>query len=171
MKTRKILIAVGLVVVLVLGTVVVAGAEPAFGRLTGGGNWFYDVAGWAWGRMNVTWDPVTGEADGFLKYTSYTEEKPKNFGGWEGEVLCTAVGEYDGMPAVSLVVQVVEATYWIPGYYAKFIVADGGNEEQDWLGLSVWGATGPVPDHPGCEYLEPFYAWPVDHGNFTIHMP
>ena len=70
------------------------------------------------------------------------------------------------MPAVSMVVEVIDG--WTPGYYAKFIIADGG--EQDWVGLSVWDlVNGPVPDMPSCEYEDPFYAWPVEGGNFTIH--
>ena len=171
MKVKQIMVAIGLVVILFVGTTIVASAEPAFGRLAGGGNWVYEVVGWAWGRINVTFDPVTGDADGFLKYMSYSEDKPGNFGGWEGKAICTALGEFEGLPTLSIVVEVTGGTYWEYGTYAKFIVADGGNEADDLLGLSVWGMDGPVPDMPSCEFEPPFYWWPVDNGNFTLHIP
>lgn len=171
MKIKQILIAVGLIAILLAATTLVASAKPAFGRITGGINYPYDLAGWAWAEINITFDPVSGDADGFLHYKSYTVEKPKDWGGWIGEAICADLGEFNGLPAVSLVVQVVDGG-WTTGYYAKFIIADGGLKGDDWVGLSVWDLeNGPVPDHPGCEYQDPFYPWPSVNGNLTVHMP
>ncbi len=175
MKLRKWVVIFIVVAILLVGTVMAANAAAKL-RVTGGINYPYPPdtqAGWAWAEMNVAID-ADGSADGMLRYKSYTVEKPKDWGGWIGEPICGAFGEYLGLPTVSIVFEVidtVDAPSWV-GKYAKASITDGGPKaEDDLVGLVVWGLDGPVATMPTCEFEAPFFAWPGVNGNMTIHMP
>jgi len=176
MKLRKWMLVFVLVVILLVGSVAAANASARL-RVTGGINYPYPPdtqSGWAWAEMSITIDSA-GNAEGMMRYKSYTVDKPKDWGGWVGEPICGAFGEYMGLPTVSIVFRVedtVDAPSWI-GKYAKASISDGGqNAQNDLLGLVVWDLeNGPVEEMPSCDFEEPFFAWPGVNGNFTIHMP
>jgi len=175
MKLRKWSLVFVLVLILLVASVVAVNAAAKL-RVTGGINYPYPpdlLTGWAWGEMNITIDQ-DGKAEGMFRYKSYTVDKPKDFGGWIGEPICGALGEYMGLPTVAIVVRVadtVDAPEWV-GKYAKFTASDGGPKaEDDLVGLVAWGPEGPVDEQPECVFEEPFFAWPGVNGNFTIHMP
>lgn len=176
MKMRKLILALVLVATLLVVTVLAASAAKMV-RVTGGVNYPYrdgpeDEIGWAYYAGNITIDSVTGDAEGFTHYKSYSVEKPKDWGGWNGEAVCGAVGDIDGVPTVVYVVRVVEASdpSWV-GKYAKVSITDGGqNAAEDMVGLVVWDlVNGPVEIMPSCDFELPFYAWPGVNGNLTIH--
>lgn len=179
MKARKMFFVLVLAALLLLGTVLVASAANT-ARLTGSFHYDYEETGRAWSTLNVSFDPVTYDAEGVIHYRVYgVNENPKEWESWVGEPVCAALGEIDGHPAVSLVVQVVEQNNidpaWVEEYpYMKYTVIDGGqNASEDWFGLVVWDLLNnhPVADMPSCEFEEPlpFAIWPGVHGNFTIH--
>ena len=163
MKKRLILM-VALVAILVLGTVFVAYAGSA-GRITGAMKAEY-FTGWNWFQINVDVSP-SGEASGFAKYRSWTEA-PNEWDYWRAEPICVSFGEFEGMPAATIVSKFTEASDdLIVGQYSKGIFVDGGsNAKNDLIGLVVWP---PVDDEPDCAFEEPFYAWPGVGGNITIH--
>ncbi|MEJ2759745.1 MAG: hypothetical protein P8046_14800, partial [Anaerolineales bacterium] len=114
--------------------------------------------------------PVTGITDGFINYRSYSEEKPKNLGGWKGTPICGEYSTYNGFPAVVLVVQLDEADVWTAGDYVKFMMVDGGqNATEDLLGLIVFP---PIPEPPNCDFELPpdipGFSWYGVNGNLTI---
>jgi len=175
MKLRKWMLVFVLVVILLVASVVAANAAAKL-KVTGGGNYIYPPdtqTGWAWGSLSITID-ADGKAEGMFRYKSYTEHKPKDWGGWIGEPICGVYGEYAGRPTVAIVVQVaetVDAPGWV-GKYAKFTVSDGDPiAEDDLIGLVEWGEEGPVDEMPSCAFEPPFFAWAVENGNMTIHMP
>lgn len=169
MKLKRVLLVTALVAILLVGSVIVADAAK-MRRITGAMNYEYDYAGWAWVELNVTFDPATGEANGFTHYKSYTIEKPKDWGGWDGEAVCAALTEFNGAPAVIMVVEIVAVRGEDPlavGQFVKFITSDGGpHASNDQVGLMIFP---PVEDEPDCSYIEPFYSWYGVNGNVTIH--
>ena len=168
---KKVILVAILVAVLLAGIVLVANAKGLV-KVTGSMNYPYGP-GWGWVQLNVKIDPSTHAVEGFIKYRSYDNEgMPPEFGGWYGIPIC---GDYkitdNGDPAVSLVVQLSESTYWPNDYFVKFVVVDGGqNASQDWVGLVVFP---PEPSQPGCDYEEPLdiegFSWYGVNGNVMIH--
>lgn len=158
-------------VILLIGSVVVAKAANQT-RITGGMNYPYADGGWAWAEMNITIDPLTGEANGFGDYRSYSVDKPKDWGGWYGNAICGAVGEYEGMPAAVVVLQLEETTDFTVGQYIKFLIADGGQPAtEDFVGLIVFP---PADIQPNCDFEMPLpyegFTWYGVGGNITIHQ-
>lgn len=129
----------------------------------------YGATGWAWSTSNLVLTPSTGKLRGRMDYVSYTDD-PEVLAYWWGKPMCGAIGKYQGMPAVVMVVKITRVAGAMPeeraGKYFKAIVTDGGeNPEDDWMGLVVWDMiTGPVEEMPSCEFEEPFYAWPISNG-------
>jgi hypothetical protein len=175
MKTRKLIVALGLVVLLLVGSVLVASAADKI-KLTGSANNTYFGLGWEWIDANVTVDPMTGDADGKLRYRVYEyADDPKVFYRWTGEPVCGALGDIDGVPTLALVIQIQEVRNipeeWV-GRYAKITVTDGGeNASQDLFGIVVWDFENnmPVSEQPTCKFAEPFIAYSSQNGNLTIH--
>lgn len=170
MKLRRVLLVTVLVVILLIGSVAAVNAAK-MRRVVGGMNYDYDAAGWAWFELNVTYDPVTEEVNGFTHYKSYTTEKPKDWGGWRGEPVCANFTEYEGNPAVIMVVRIVEAlgdNTVTPGWFVKFLTADGGpHASNDYAGLMIFP---PIEEEPDCSFDDPiFWDWYGVNGNITIH--
>ena len=67
MKTRKLFLVLVLVVILLMGTGLVANAADKI-RVNGGVNNTLFGIGWEWIRVNLTIDPVTHEAIGETNY-------------------------------------------------------------------------------------------------------
>lgn len=168
---KKMILVLVLVLVLLLGTILVANAKGLI-KVTGGMHYPYG-AGRGQVELNIRIDPATYEMTGFVKYRSYDNEgNPKEFGGWNGLPIC---GDYklteDGKPAVSIVLQLKDSTYWPNDYYVKFNVIDGGqNSQQDLAGLVVFP---PVDNQPSCEFEDaldiPGFTWFGVGGNVMIH--
>ena len=181
MKTRKSILVLVLVVILLLGSVLVSSAENKI-MLTGGANNSFFGLGWEWMGYNVTLDPsapLTDNADGKVRYKvyEYDENNQKPWGSWGGEPVCGALGEFNGAPTIALVIKVTEVKnidpYWI-GKYMKVTVSDGGqNASEDTIGILVfdYDTMSPVDYIPSCEYEVPGpYSWyPSQKGNLTIH--
>ena len=169
MKLRRVLLVTVLVVILLIGSVAAVNAAK-MRRVTGAMNYNYDAAGWAWFELNVAFDPATQEASGWTHYKSYTTEKPKDWGGWRSEPVCAALTEYEGDPAVIMVVEIVEViddSSLTVGEYVKFLVSDGGpHASNDLAGLMIFP---PVADEPDCSFQDIFWSWYGVNGNVTIH--
>lgn len=163
---KRLMFLVSLVVILVLGTAVIANAGSA-SKITGSMKAEYGT-GFNWLQINIHVSPE-GNASGFAKYKSWTET-PNEQGYWRGEPICVSFGEYEGMPAATAVqVFTADSDGVDVGKYAKGFFADGGpNARNDLIGLVVWPAVDIPPD---CEFEEPFYAWSGLGGNITIHHP
>ena len=88
MKTRKLFLVLGLVVILLAGTVLVANAADKI-KVTGGFNNTFFGMGWEWIDVNVTIDPETDDAEGKLRYRVYEYvDDPKIFYSWEADPIC-----------------------------------------------------------------------------------
>jgi hypothetical protein len=177
MKTRKLFLVLGLVVILLAGTVLVANAADKI-KVTGGSNNTFFYQGWEWIDVNVTIDPETDAAEGKLRYRVYEyADDPKIFYSWEADPICGTLTEVDGVPTISLVFEITEVKNmpadWI-GKYAKISISDGGqNASEDMLGIVVWDfyTNQPVSEMPtSCEYEVPVVEYPSQNGNLTIHQ-
>jgi hypothetical protein len=178
MKTRKLFLILGLVVILLLGTVLVANAANKI-IVTGAVNNSYFGMGWEWSYGPTFIDPVTQEAVGKSTYRVYLydESNKKYWMSWVGESVCGALGEFDGKPTVAVVTQIVSQKNidpsWV-GKYLKTTISDGGeNASQDIIGVVVWDLeeNGPVDYMPSCDFEKPMedFWYYSQNGNFTIH--
>ena len=175
MKIQKLFLATILVLILLLGTALVASAADNI-RVTGGVNNSLFGVGWEWIRVNLTIDPVTHEAIGETIYMFYEDEYGKEVKfSWRGEAVCAAMGEFEGLPTVAVVTKVVEQRgidpSWV-GKYVKTTISDGGqNASEDIIGIVEFDYDNgsPVTDQPSCEFEEPFIWYPSQNGNLTIH--
>ena len=175
MKTRKLFLVLVLVVVLLLGTVLTASADDKI-RVTGGVNNTFFGVGWEWMNVNFSLDPITYDASGTVRYMVYEDEHGKELKfSWRGEIVCAALGEFNGVPTVSLVIRIVEQRNIDPGWvgkYAKTTISDGGqNASEDMVGIVVWDFpnNSPVDYQPSCGFDEPRIWYFSQNGNFTIH--
>ena len=170
---KKILLVILLLLVFLVASYVSVGAKTGT-RVTGAMN-YPDPwsSGWGWGELNIIIDPdgnLDANAAGFAKFRSYTVDDPKDWGGWYGSAVCGDLGEYDGNPAVVVVVEIEETTganVFGVGQFMKFIIVDGGqNASEDMIGM----ITAPlVDDQPNCEFELPWFIWNAVGGNVTIH--
>ena len=175
MKTRKLFLVLVLVVILLIGTVLVASATNKI-RLTGGINNTFFGFGWEWMVANVSIDPVTSEAEGMTNYKVYVgDENPKYWESWTGEPVCGALGDIEGIPTIALVIKIEEQKNIDPDWVGKFLkitLSDGGqNASEDMVGIVVWDfvENSPVPEKPSCDFEEPVIAYPSQNGNLSIH--
>ena len=175
MKTRKIFLVLVLVVILLVGSVLVASAAKNKIRVTGGFNNTFFGMGWEWINVNFELDPDTQKAEGKVKYSVYEDAYGRNLKfGWRGELICASMGDLDGVPTVAFVVEIVEQKMdpsWV-GKFAKVTVTDGGqNASEDWLGIVEWDflANTPVSYQPTCDFAAPLVMYPSQNGNMTIH--
>jgi len=167
---KKILLVILLLVVFLVASYASVGAKTGI-RVTGSMN-YPDPwsSGWGWGQLNFIIDPDTGDAAGFAKFTMYTVDKPKDFS-WYGSAVCgDFTADYDGNPAVVIVIKLEEAseaTGFTVGHYLKFLIVDGGqNASKDILGLIF-----PFPSlsEPSCIFESPGFNIMGVGGNITIH--
>ena len=175
MKTRKLFPVLVLVVVLLLGTVLTASADNKI-RVTGGANNTLFGFGWEWINVNFSLDPMTYDASGTIRYMAYEDEYGKEIKlSWDGEVICAALGEFNGLPTVAIVTKIVDERNIYPdwvGKYMKTTVSDGGqNASEDMVGITVWDFenNSPVDYQPSCGFEEPLIWYFSQNGNFTIH--
>lgn len=174
MKTRKLFLVLGLVVLLLVGTVLVASASDKI-RLTGGYNNTFFGMGWEWINVNILLDPATHDAEGKAQYMVYEEaEGPIKFS-WRAEALCGAVGEFDNNPTISIVIRIVSVKNidpsWV-GKYAEITFYDGGqNASTDIIGIAGWDfmTNTPLDEMPSCDFTPPIVFYPSQNGNLTIH--
>jgi hypothetical protein len=147
MKKKTVLVILLLVVFLVESYASV-GAKTVI-RVTGSMNYqdpfsLEDDPPRAWGQLNFIIDPdgnPQNNATGFAKFAGYAtvDQQPKDFR-WYGSAVCgDFTADYDGNPAVVIVIQIeeaTEATNMPLKSYLKFLIVDGGqNVSKDTLGL------------------------------------